>query len=232
MDDRVLGIDGDDTLWHQEPAFNLTQRRLADLLAPFSEPTALRGRLLATERKNLELYGYGVKGFTLSMIETAIEVSGGRVDAGTVQAIIDLGREMLANPVELIAGASDALAQLAGRHRLVLLTKGDLIHQEAKLARSGVGDHFWRMEVVAEKDTAAYARVMRSHGIDPARFVMIGNSLRSDVLPALRAGARAVHVPYPVTWELEHAVVGPEWDGRWATAPTLADVPAALATLS
>jgi putative hydrolase of the HAD superfamily len=227
---RVIAFDGDDTLWHSETIFSVTHDRMHGLLAPYCAPSVLDERLLATERRNLRYFGYGVKGFVLSMVETAIEVSEGRVTAGEVAAILDAGKAMLDHPVELLEGAREALEALAGERRLVLVTKGDLFDQESKLARSGLGELFERVEVVAEKDERAYRRVLSAVGVAPPSFAMVGNSVRSDVLPVLGLGARAVHVPYPITWALEDAEPGPA-AGRYEVLDDLRGLPAALARL-
>lgn len=203
---EVVGFDADDTLWHNERYFQATQRALHDLLAEYAEPHVTEESLLATERRNLALFGYGVKGFLLSMIETAIELSDGAIPARNIARILELGKGLLAQPVELLPFAAPTLQALAGQYRLVLVTKGDLIHQEAKVAASGLASYFTHVEVVAEKDPATYERIFRRHRIDPARFVMVGNSLRSDILPVLDLGGRGVHVPYEITWAMEHAM--------------------------
>ena len=227
---EVVGVDGDDTLWHSETIFSVTHDRVRGLLAPYCAPSVLDERLLATERRNLRYFGYGVKGFVLSMIETAIEVSDGRVSAAEVVTILDAGKAMLDHPVELLAGAREALEVLAGERRLVLVTKGDLFDQESKLARSGLGELFERVEVVAEKDERAYRRVLTAMGVAPPSFAMVGNSLRSDVLPVLGLGARAVHVPYPITWAVEDADPGAA-AGRYEVLDDLRGLPDALARL-
>jgi putative hydrolase of the HAD superfamily len=226
----VLAFDGDDTLWHNEGIFAGTQERFRELLAPWVEPDVIMERLLATERRNLELFGYGVKGFMLSMVETAIEVSDGNVSARVLQTILDLGKEMIAHPVELIDGVAEVVPTLAATYRLVLVTKGDLFHQESKVARSGLADLFERVEIVGEKDEPTFRRILRVADVEPERFVMVGNSVRSDVLPVLALGGRAVHVPYHLTWELEHAEPPEHHDGYW-TIDTLRELPAVLATL-
>ena len=227
---EVVGVDGDDTLWHSESLFSVTHDRMRALLSPYVRPSVLDERLLATERRNLRYFGYGVKGFVLSMVETAIEVSEARVSAGEVATIIEAGKEMLDHPVELLDGAREALEALAGRRRLVLVTKGDLFDQESKLARSGLGELFERVEVVAEKDERAYRRVLSGVGVAPPAFAMVGNSIRSDVLPVLGLGARAVHVPYPITWALEDADPGPA-AGRYEVLDDLRELPEALQRL-
>jgi putative hydrolase of the HAD superfamily len=222
----VIGLDGDDTLWRNEEHFAVSQEMFRSLLLPYVESDYdLDGRLAANEKANLELFGYGVKGFTLSMVETAIEVTGGRITAGEIQKLLDRGKEMLATPVELLPGVAEAVTTLSERYPLILVTKGDLFNQEQKLARSGLGEHFWRIEIVSEKDPDTYRRILARDSIDPADFVMVGNSVRSDVLPVLAIGARAVHVPAELTWVHEHAV----HDGDVPTLASLSELPAWLA---
>ncbi len=199
---EVVALDADDTLWHSETIFAATQTELRTLLGRYHDAETIAQRLHATELRNLSHFGYGVKGFTISMIETAVELSEGRVTGAEIQRIVDLGRAMLRAPVELLDGVRETIAALADQ-RLVLVTKGDLFDQESKLARSGLGESFAAVEVVSEKDAATYARVMKRHGVDPARFVMVGNSLKSDVLPVLEAGGAAVHVAYHLEWQHE-----------------------------
>ncbi len=200
----LIGLDADDTLWHNEPVFHATQAEFRTLLAEFHAPEWIDARLYDAETRNLQHYGYGIKGFTLSMIETAVELTEGRITGAQVQQILDLGRAMLAHPVELLDGVAETVAVLAETHRLVLVTKGDLFDQESKLARSGLGDHFRAVEIVSEKDARTYAALMQRQGVAPEHFLMVGNSLRSDVLPVLEAGAVAVHIPYAITWAHEH----------------------------
>jgi putative hydrolase of the HAD superfamily len=225
----VVGLDGDDTLWHNETRFAETHARFAELLAPFADHEVTDSHLVAVERRNLRLFGYGVKGFTLSMIETAIELSDRRVDAATIHAIVEMGKAILDAPVELLDEVEATVTALAGTHRLVLVTKGDLFNQEAKVSASGLADLFWKVEIVSEKDPATYERILRVHDIDRGEFLMAGNSVRSDVLPVLDIGARAVHVPYTLTWALEQ-VSPEELEGRtFPVLPRLADLPALLA---
>lgn len=200
----AIGFDADDTLWQNEHFFRLTEARFAALLAGHAEASHISGRLLEAERRNLQFYGYGVKGFTLSMIETAIEITAGDVPSSVIGEILAIGREMLRLPVETLPHARDALTRLAESHRLILITKGDLFDQERKLAQSGLGELFAAVEIVSEKTAATYARVFGRYADGPERSMMVGNSLRSDVLPALRAGSWGVHVPHALTWALEH----------------------------
>jgi putative hydrolase of the HAD superfamily len=199
----LIAFDADDTLWHNETIFQATETQFASLLAPYHPEEWVRERLLATELRNLKHFGYGVKGFTLSMIETAIELTEGRIVGRDIREIIDWAHAMLAAPVELLDGVRDTVEILSRNYRLMLLTKGDLFDQESKLARSGIGELFTAVEIVSEKNAAAYTRIMERHAVEPARFLMVGNSLKSDVLPALEAGGAAVHIPYSTTWAAE-----------------------------
>jgi len=200
---ELVGFDGDDTLWENESVFAVTHDRFRALLADHAEPAELDRRLLDAERANLALYGYGVKSFTLSMIETAIELTDGTIAVADLRAILDAGKELLAHPVQLIAGAGEAVKAAAEHGRVVLVTKGDLFHQESKVARSGLGELFAGVEVVAEKDPPTYARLLRRFGVEPSKFVMVGNAPASDVAPVLEIGGWAVHVPHQLTWALE-----------------------------
>ena len=197
----TIAFDADDTLWQNEAFFRLTQERFATLLADFSDPDHLSDRLLAAERRNLGHYGFGVKGFTLSMIETAIEVTEERVPATVIRELIAAGQEMLSHPIHLMPQAKEVVGALAETHHILLITKGDLLDQERKLAQSGLGDMFDGVHVVSDKTAATYLGAFD----DPARAVMVGNSLKSDVIPALEAGAWGVHVPHDLTWEYERA---------------------------
>jgi putative hydrolase of the HAD superfamily len=200
----TIGFDADDTLWHNEQFYRLTEERFAGLLADHAPFDHISHRLLETERRNLRLYGYGIKGFTLSMIETAIEVTEGRVPGSAIQEILAVGRDLLNHPVETLPHARETLEQLAGRYRLVLITKGDLFDQERKLAQSGLAELFDAVEIVSEKDAATYARIFTRYGDGPGRSMMVGNSLKSDIVPAIEAGSWGVYVPHELTWALEH----------------------------
>jgi len=216
----AIGFDADDTLWHNERFFRLTQERFLALLADHAEPDHLADRLLAAERRNLGHYGFGIKGFVLSMIETAVEVTEDRVPGGVIHEILSAGREMLEHPIELLPHARAAVEALAGRYRLVLITKGDLLDQERKLAQSGLGDLFDAVAIVSQKTARTYTETFAREGVAAERAAMVGNSLKSDVIPALEAGAWAVHVPHEVTWELERAD-RPEGHPRFAEMPDL-----------
>jgi putative hydrolase of the HAD superfamily len=221
----AVGFDGDDTLWQSETQFHVTHATMRALLADEVEASVLDARLLEVERANLEHYGYGVKAFTLSMIETAIDLAGDRLAIADVQALLDAGKELLAHPIELLPGAREAVLAAKEEGLVVLLvTKGDLFHQESKVARSGFGDLVDHVEVVAEKDVATYGRVLARHGIDPATFLMVGNSLRSDCAPVLALGGRAAFVPHPLTWALEH----PDDEDEIRASPRFTELPSLL----
>jgi putative hydrolase of the HAD superfamily len=232
----TVGLDGDDTLWHSESHFELTTARLVELLSPWvdadaEDPVSIHDRLIATERRNLALLGYGVKAFTLSMVETAIEVSDGTIPAGAIREIIAWGRELLDHPVELLDGVEDTLRTLRGDYRLVLITKGDLLHQESKIAQSGLEPLFTGIEIISEKDPATYRRVLQRQSVEPASFTMVGNSVRSDVIPVLELGGTAVHVPYHVTWALEHHEPGDDGPAPFPTLASITELPQVLTTL-
>ena len=223
-----IAFDADDTLWHNEPIFDLTQERVTELLAEWAPAEHLGERLSYFERRNLRLFGYGAKGFTLSLIETALEVSDQKVSGEVVQAILDAGKSMMEHPVELLPGVRETVERLAAKHPLMIITKGDLFHQESKIARSGLAELFTAIEIVSEKDEDTYTRLLKRHSIDRERFVMVGNSVKSDILPVVAIGANAIHVPYESTWvldQVEHR--GAEEEGFFE-APGIADVPAVL----
>ena len=219
----TLGVDADDTLWHHETVFRLTQDRLADLLSPYAEETDLRAHLAEVEARNLRFYGYGVKAFTLSMVETALHFAGDSA-AGPIREILAAGRDMLTHPIEPLPGVEATLKILADRYRLVVITKGDLLDQERKVAASGLGAHFTAVEIVSEKTADTYRMVFARHGTGADRAAMVGNSLRSDILPALEAGAFAAHIPYHLTWAHE-AADAPVGHGRFAELGRFSEVP-------
>ena len=227
---QVIGFDADDTLWHNEPLYTMTEAKFMSLLAPRHPRAEIEAQLYQTEIRNLGHFGYGIKGFTLSMIETAIELSGGDVTGREIQQIIDYAREMLGAPVELLPGVAATVEALARMHTLMLITKGDLFDQESKVARSGLAEHFAHVEVVSEKDKPTYAAVLRRRGIDPAAFLMVGNSLRSDIIPVVELGGSAVHIPYATTWvhETQHAPLDP---ARYHALERIALLPALVQSL-
>jgi putative hydrolase of the HAD superfamily len=226
----TIGIDADDTLWNHERYYQLTTEQFALLLTDFAGPATIGDRLMAAERRNLARYGYGVKGFTLSMIETAIEVTDARIHASVIKAILDRGRDLLDHPIAPIDGVPETLKALGVSRRLVLITKGDLFDQERKLAQSGLADLFHAVEIVTEKNEAVFRRVFERHGDGPARAAMMGDSIRSDILPALAAGAHAIHVPSDHQWAFDHAEPPPA-SPRFHRIARFAEAPALLAAI-
>lgn len=229
----LVGFDADDTLWHSEIHFRAAHAEFERILAPYLDlaDAALHERLLAVEKANIRVFGYGAKGMTLSMLETAIAMTEGRISANKLARIMTLGKDILVHPVELLPDVRAAVETVAATHQVVLITKGDLFHQEAKIAASGLADLFTRIEIVSEKDTAAYARVIAECGAAPERFVMIGNSLRSDIEPVLALGGWGVHMPYQVTWALEMVHDVAEDDPRVQRIDGAAQIPQAIARI-
>ncbi len=226
---HLIGFDADDTLWHNETIFARVHERYRALLAGHHDTATVNRTLLATEKRNLELYGYGVKGYTLSAIETAIELTDNRIGAAEIRELIALGQEMLAHPVDLLDGVAETLARLADKHRLVVITKGDLRDQHRKVEKSGLKAHFQAVEVVSEKDEATYAALLKRHGVRPEHFLMVGNSVKSDILPVLALGGACVHVPYHLQWELDHAEAPPAAAGRFFPVKDIRAVPEVVA---
>lgn len=223
-----VAFDADDTLWHNEPYYSMTQERVWALLADWADGPRLEERILEIERRNLRIYGYGFKGFTLSLIETALEVAGDDLPASVVREILARGQWMAEHPIELLPGVEETVRKVAEDHPVMCVTKGDLFHQETKVAASGLADVFSAVEIVSEKDPETYRRLLERHGIAPERFVMVGNSVRSDVLPVVEIGGNAILVHYATTWELEQvAHRGAETEGFLET-DSIADVPALL----
>ena len=202
---RLVGFDADDTLWHSQEYFDQAQAEFESILGHYLDvqDRAIHDQLLATERRNVGLFGYGAKGMTLSMLETAIALTGQRISAGDIARILKLGRAVLEHPVELIAGMCEAVNEVAADYETVLITKGDLFHQERKVKESGLSQLFRRIEIVSEKDPPTYRRLFEEFDIAPQRFAMVGNSLRSDIEPVVRLGGYGIHVPYATTWALE-----------------------------
>ncbi len=220
----TIGFDADDTLWHNERFFRMTQAQFAALLADYTESDQLMERLLAAERRNLGQYGFGVKGFVLSMIETAIEVTEERVPARVISELLAAGQDMLRHPIELLPQAREAIAALAPSHRLVLITKGDLLDQERKLAQSGLGEMFDAVEIVSDKTPQVYATIFARHGEGAEAALMVGNSMRSDVIAPIMAGGWGVYVPHEVEWDIERAEP-PEAHPRYRKIPHLGLLP-------
>ncbi|MEX0337986.1 MAG: HAD family hydrolase [Arenibacterium sp.] len=226
----TIGFDADDTLWHNERFFKLTQARFAELLADHADPDHLSERLLAAERRNILHYGFGIKGFVLSMIETAIEVTDQRVPASVIAHLLEAGQEMLAHPIELLPHAREAVEAIAETHKVVLITKGDLLDQERKLAQSGLGELFDGVEIVSDKTAARYVEIFHRLGDGPDRAMMVGNSMKSDVVPMIDAGGWGVFVPHDLAWDLEHAEA-PANARRYREIEDLSALPGLVATL-
>jgi putative hydrolase of the HAD superfamily len=201
----TIGFDADDTLWHNERYFRLTQDYFAELLAEHTERDTLMDRLLAAERRNLPHYGFGIKGFTLSMIETAVEVTDGRVPASVISQILDAGRDMLSHSVDLLPHAAQTVQTLRSDYKILVITKGDLLDQERKLAQSGLRDLFHGIEIVSAKTPETYSRIFAEHGTGADQSLMVGNSMASDVIPMLNAGGWGIYVPHGLSWAIEYA---------------------------
>jgi putative hydrolase of the HAD superfamily len=227
----TIGFDADDTLWQNETWFRLTQDRFLQVLADHADPKHLHEKLEAAERRNLGYYGFGVKGFTLSMIEAAVEVTEGRVPGTVIADLIAMGRDLLEHPMQLLPHARATVTVLSAEFRLVLITKGDLLHQERKLAQSGLGDLFHGVEIVSDKSEATYRTAFARHGTGADQAMMVGNSLKSDVIPALQAGAWGVHVPHDLEWAFE-AATAPTDHGRFHAVRDLGDLTALVGRLS
>jgi putative hydrolase of the HAD superfamily len=227
----VIAFDADDTLWHSESLYAAAQEEYRRLLAPYADAEQIDRILHQTEMQNLAVYGYGVKGFALSMIEAALVLSQQRITGNEVQRVLDLAKQMLRTDVELIAGVAEVVAQLAQTYALMLITKGDLAHQEAKIEQSGLKPYFRSIEIVTDKTPQSYAALLARHRIEPSRFLMIGNSLRSDILPVLEIGGQAVHVPYAITWAHERVDVPADQQGRYHELEHIGQLPALLERL-
>jgi putative hydrolase of the HAD superfamily len=227
---RYVAFDGDDTLWHNETRFHLTQTALRDLLRRHVPDADVDAHLSEVEMRNLALYGYGVKAFTLSMLETAMQVTDGRIPAADLEVILGWGKKMLGEPTELLDGVEEALREARRNHELLLITKGDLFDQESKLARSGLAELFSGVEILSEKNVDAYRSVLRRRQIVPEDFVMVGNSLRSDIAPVVAIGGRGVHIPYPLTWQHEQVPEDSMPREGWQRLDSIADLGALLET--
>jgi putative hydrolase of the HAD superfamily len=228
---ELVGFDADDTLWRSEDYYQMAGLEFERIVGGWIDvhDASLRQRLHAVEKRNLASFGYGAKGMTLSMIEAAIELTEGAISAHDIHRIVALGKSLLEHPVELLPGIRAAVEAVAERHRIVLITKGDLFHQERKVAQSGLGDLFSRIEIVSEKHAESYARVIAECGVDATAFAMIGNSLRSDIEPVIGLGGWGVHMPYHVTWEHEMQHQVEAGHARVITIESAAEIPAAVA---
>ncbi|MGJ8583897.1 MAG: HAD family hydrolase [Marinosulfonomonas sp.] len=227
----TIAFDADDTLWQNEQFFRLTQERFAELLADYAETEHLSESLLAAERRNLGQYGFGIKGFVLSMIETAIEVTDDKVPARVIRELIEAGQDMLQHPVELLPHARSSIENLSDTYRILLITKGDLLDQERKLAQSGLGELFDGVEIVSDKTPAAYEQIFQRHGDGAGQSMMVGNSMKSDVLPVLDVGGAGVYVPHDLTWSYEHGIAPTDHD-RFYEIEHLGLLPDLIGTLT
>lgn len=200
---KIIAFDADDTLWVNEPIYQKTEEQCKKILRNYLGPEELSEKLYKTEMKNLDLFGYGIKSFMLSLIETSIELSDGKVSGEEIQQIVELGKDMLEHPVELLSGVENTVMNLKKEYTLMILTKGDLLDQESKIARSGLDAHFEFVEIVSDKTPSTYADILSSYEVNPSEFLMVGNSLKSDVLPVREIGAHAIHIPFHTTWDHE-----------------------------
>jgi putative hydrolase of the HAD superfamily len=227
----MIAFDADDTLWHSESLYAEAQDQFSHLLAPYADAARIADVLHQTELRNLPLYGYGIKGFALSMIEAALDLSQRRISGIELQQVLDLAKHMLSAEVELLDHVPDVIARLAETYPLMLITKGDLTHQAAKIEQSGLKPYFQYIEIVADKTPESYAALLARYHLQPARFLMVGNSMRSDVLPVLELGGQAVYVPYAITWAHERVDVPGEQQGRYHELAHLGELPALVEQL-
>ncbi len=232
---HAIAFDADDTLWHNEDHFAATEDAFAEMMAPWATEEEARQALFSVETQNLDLFGYGVKAFTLSMIEAAMELSAGSISSADLGILLERGKSMLERPAELLPGVAEVLHDLHGTHHLILITKGDLHHQERKVQGSGVAHFFNAIEVVTEKNMATYRRIAVAHHIDPTEFVMVGNSIKSDILPVVELGGFGIHIPYEFTWAHEkvssHATPQNEPGARMWELTSIKEVPALIEAL-
>ena len=227
----TVAFDADDTLWHNEHLFQDTQKKLEAIVQRYRPGEDIHDALFAVEMRNLELFGYGIKGFTLSMVEAAIQLTEQRISAPEVHEIVQLGKHMIQAPVDLLDGVEATLAEVCGRFRVILITKGDIVDQNSKIQRSGLAGCFEQVEIVPRKDAAIYRAIFERHGIEPARTVMVGNSMPSDVLPMLELGGHGVHVPYALLWAHEAHDEDPVSE-RFHRLERLGELPGLLRRLS
>lgn len=226
----TIALDADDTLWQNEQFYDLTRQRFAALLADYTDTSDLDRRLTAAVTANLGHYGFGMKGFALSMVETALAVTEHRVPGSVIAQILDVARELLAYPIEILPQVEQTLGRLRQSHHLILVTKGDVFDQERKIAASGLADYFAAIEIVPDKTESTYRRIFARHTEGARHTIMVGNSLRSDIVPALAAGSFAAYVPHDLTWSYEHADE-PQAEPRYTRISALGELPAALVRL-
>jgi putative hydrolase of the HAD superfamily len=224
----IIAFDADDTLWHNERMYAAAEKAYVELMSKYYDKATISERLYETEMRNMRNLGYGVKAFTLSMIETAIQLSEGQVSAPEIQTILNYCKEILGSPVDLFPHVSETIPLLAKKYPLMLITKGDLLDQESKLARSGLAPCFRYVEIISQKDTASYKRIFERYSIIPDRFLMVGNSLKSDILPVLELGAHAVHIPFEIIWQHEVAEAPSSEHPKYYTLAHMGELPALL----
>ena len=225
---KVIGFDADDTLWVNETYFRDAEATFGNLLSQFETPNKIDQELFKMEMKNLPVYGYGVKGFVLSMIEMAIELSNGTVSNQVISKILDIGKEMINKEVELLDGVENVLQQLSNKYKLIVATKGDLLDQERKLEKSGLLDYFHHIEVLSDKKEANYSKLLNHLDIKPTEFLMVGNSLKSDILPLINIKSKAIHVPFHTTWAHEEANINKNQSEQFHTINSLLELPELL----
>jgi len=221
---KVIAFDADDTLWVNETYFREAEHEFAKLLSSFETENKIDQELFQTEIKNLEMYGYGIKGFVLSMIECALELSNSNVHAEVIDKIINIGKEMLTKPIDLLDGIEEVLSSLFGKYKLIVATKGDLLDQERKLEKSGLLKYFHHIEVMSEKKEDDYKKLLSHLDIKPSELLMIGNSLKSDVLPLISIGAKAIHVPFHTTWVHEEVSKQDALNSEYKTIQKITDI--------
>lgn len=227
----LIAFDADDTLWHNERLYQAAQRKIEQLAAPYTHGDGLIARFDAVDVQNIAAFGYGIKSFALSMIQAVVETTNGAIPSRELARIVDFALEMIQAPVELLPHVAETIPALAATHRLMLITKGDLLDQERKLERSGLVDYFPDVEVVNHKTEAVYRAILDRRGIDPARFLMVGNALRSDIVPVLALGGHAVHIPYETSWAHENVPDDVLRNLDYVTLPHLGELPAVVAAL-
>jgi putative hydrolase of the HAD superfamily len=228
----IIAFDADDTLWHNERMYAAAEEKFVELLSKYYEHEFVSARLFETEMRNMASLGYGAKAFTLSMIETAIQLSDGKISAEEIGQVLQFGKDILTAEVDLFPHVSETIPLLAAKHPLMLITKGDLLDQESKLARSGLADYFRHVEIISDKNADSYKRIFERYEIKPESFLMVGNSLKSDILPVLELGAHAVHIPFEITWAHEVAEAPSSEHPGYYTLKDLGELPGLLEGLS
>ncbi|MGV8812617.1 MAG: HAD family hydrolase [Gelidibacter sp.] len=221
---KVIGFDADDTLWVNETYFRDAELEFSKLMAPYETANTIDQELFKRQIENLPLYGYGIKGFILSMVEIALELSNNSISNKTIDAILNIGKDMLSKPVDLLEGVEEVLITLSQDYRLIVVTKGDLLDQERKLEKSKITHYFHHIEVVSDKQEANYSKLLNHLDIKPSEFLMIGNSLKSDILPLINIKANAIHVPFHTTWMHEHVVATEKDNKKYKTITSLLEV--------